>query len=110
MNEPITLEQIDLMLDYESIKATIPEKKDPSDFVRTRKFTALGIDYEIEWWVNQSYLFMNDRNIVVPFRYMRRSNTRPHRSKMNLVFLQLTTDIGVIVRIENYPNEADNGS
>ena len=95
----ITLEQIDTVLDYPTIEIVNKE----STFKRkgrNRFFVVNDRTYRIEWYVNQGFLYYNDLTIF--FNYLKRDNFYPHRSKMDLRFLDNINETVAILQIDWY--------
>ena len=95
--EVITLEQIDKILEYPTIKNIA--KVGDEYFKRWRHFTVGEHQYRIEWWKNVSYIHCPG-NVIVPFHRMRVTNTWPNHSKMNLQFEYGNTDTCCIIKID----------
>lgn len=83
IDTPFTIEDLDRALDYPTIWIEQVLIK-PGEFNRTRRFIVYGDQYKIEWWCNLSFLTTGD--LIVPFEYVKQSNTWPHPSRMNLQF------------------------
>lgn len=72
---------------------------DEYGFYRKFVFTALGVTYSIEWWTNQSYLFIND--VQVLFNSVKIDGCWPNRYKKSLVLKQ-NDQVVAIIPLEEY--------
>jgi len=94
------IEEIDTLLDYPTITVKETKPDDGRYFNRNRVFIVNGKEYKIRWYINLSYLFYED--LTIPFVSMRRQNTWPHNSKMNLQFYDKNNEVCCILKIDDY--------
>lgn len=95
------IEDLDKVLTHPNIQMQ-PVTERPAEFNRDRVFTINGNEYHIEWWCNACYLHIG--GVIVPFDSVRRSNTWPIMSKLNLQFYDRHGEVCcVIPDIEQYP-------
>lgn len=69
-------------------------KFDKHDFSRTLEFSALEEKFEIEWWVNQSYL--KKENLMIPFTEIKFLYTWPTYWHKQLQFYNNKEIVAVI--------------
>jgi hypothetical protein len=95
-----SIEEIDAALDYQTITIEPPPERD--GFQRNRVFrTHGGILCRIEWWANQSYLYIDSIGLQVAFNVVRRTNTWPNQSAMNLQFYDHHDNVVAVLSIED---------
>lgn len=75
-------DKIELVIEFLERKCNlmpINEQVGDGNFNRTIKFNINGVDYFIEWWVNQCYLRLTDsRNAPhIPFKHIRINSNSP---------------------------------
>ena len=97
-NLSITIDQIDLILNECNLVFTRLSLGEEY-FERSRRFTVDGISYRIEFWDNLSYLYV-DEKLIIPFNLMKKSNTWPNRSNMNIQFYNHLGEIVAVLPIE----------
>jgi len=94
-----TIEQVDMVLNYPTIE--VMKSANPIEsFERWRTFMVHGLKYQIEWYVNHSYLH-SPGGVTVLFKSIQRKNTWPHRSKMNLQFYDDRGEVCCVLKIED---------
>ena len=90
---------IDEILDYKTI--TVKKYSNAEEFFERNRIFEIGEhQYRIEWFINIRYLYCPG-NITVPFINMKRINTWPHRSRMNLQFYDQDHNVCCVLIIEN---------
>lgn len=102
----MTLEELIEVLQHKNIRnidTHNPNMYQSGFFDRIKCFIIDGKYYEIEWYCNGCYL--KHENIIVPFKYIKQSNTWPTSSKMNLQFYDLNHAICCIIKIESWPKK-----
>lgn len=97
----MTIEELDEALDYPTIKGLEKLANGCGLFERVRRFSIGDAEYKIEWWKNVSYLNMPCGAMVV-FEFVKRTNTWPWHSKMNLQFQNGLGNTVCVIRIEGW--------
>ena len=102
MIKEFTIEQLDAVLDYPTIERL--ETPNPSEyFDRARHIRVLGKEYDIAWYVNIVYVFIGDVQLVG--RYLKRTNTWPVHTKMQLQLIGNDDQVVAIIPIEYYDKQ-----
>lgn len=90
------LEDLDRVLEYDGI--TVHKAARGGEiFERLRSFEINGQFFCVEWWANAMYL--NAGGLTIPFSVVKKSNTWPHRSKMNFQFYN-NAEVCAVLKIE----------
>jgi hypothetical protein len=115
MSKVTSLEDIDRILDFRTIRQLEPVKK-ADYFERNRLFSIEGDPkvYCINWWKNQCYLFIDEyvenlstakASVIVAFSHIRRQGTWPNSAKTNLQFYGSDEEVVAVVVIEKYKHK-----
>jgi hypothetical protein len=75
----------------------------PEDDLKFRELTASinGIVYQIEWWINISYL-TTPNGAILPFHDVAISGTWPNAARLNVQF-RYYNEVCFIIPLEDYP-------
>ena len=74
---------------------------EPSEFNREIIFESQGLEYLIEWWTNQSYLYICGVGPIL-FKRVELSSTWPNHAKNNLQFYQDSKTPCCIIEVDWY--------
>jgi len=64
-------------------------------------FESRGIEFEIQWWINQSYLYIGGVGPIL-FKKVEKIHTWPNHAKMNLQFYQNESLPCCIIEVDWY--------
>ncbi len=98
MEQKTDISMIDNALSHKNI--TDIEEVGGEYFKRIRKFKVKNKKYKIEWYHNQSYLYIED--VIIPFFRVKQQNTWPIGKKMNLQFYDERNEVCCVLPIEEY--------